>query len=69
MPKSIEKHLSADLLGTLDGDISDVEYKRGGRYLKITIYTQWKDSADIAFTEQDLVTLMEFLRKSKEEDK
>ena len=62
MPKPIDKHLSKDVLGELDPDIIDVIIKGGfEKYLRVQLqYGQF-----ITLTEDDLLSLLNFLRKNK----
>lgn len=60
MPQSIKKHLTKDLLGSLDPDIVDVEHR--GSFLKLTCsYGEF-----FTLSEQDLVTLLNFIRETKQ---
>lgn len=60
MPQHI-KRLTKDLLSTMDKDIMDVEHH--GTHLKLTL----SHGEYLTFTEQDLVTLRQFLNNGDKE--
>lgn len=60
-PKFTDTHMSRDLLTSLDPDIIDVEYNRGGGYLHIRLaFGEY-----ITISEQDLTTLQRFLQDNR----
>ena len=63
MPKSISKHLAKDQLATLDPDITDVTFNSmfSVEDIKLAI----SQTECIYLNEQDLLILLEFLRKEK----
>ena len=63
MPRSISTRLPKDLLYSLDADIFEVTYE--GQCLSLKIDSYYDTYCTLNVTEQDLVTLLEFLRKNK----
>jgi hypothetical protein len=59
MPKIINKHLTKDLLNSLDPDIIDAELTHG--YIRI----QTKHGETFNLDEQDLIVLLNFIRENK----
>lgn len=59
MPRSIDVNMGKDLLETLDRDILEVSVI--GHELRMFVDTSY---GALSFTEQDLVTLLEFLRSN-----
>lgn len=64
MPK-FTSVMTQDLLHTLDPSIIEVEYIKGGGYIKLRF--EFGDS--VLLMEQDLVTLKNFLNEKQREDK
>lgn len=59
MPRSINNYLGKDLLATLDKDIESVYLD--GDMLNVTLC---ENTTHVYLNEQDLVTLLEFLRSN-----
>jgi hypothetical protein len=64
MPKSIEKHIAKDVLETFDPDIQAVRFNNQNNDLIIMIEPETKY---LYLNEQDLVNLLTFLRKEKQQ--
>lgn len=61
MPRSIDRYLSNDLLETLDPDIRNVIVCHDREDLQVFLGS---GTGSLFFNEQDLLTLLEFLRRN-----
>ena len=64
MPKSIDKFMTKDLLSTFDPDIRAIKYKKDNDDLALILE---QETEVLYLSEQDLVTLLTFLRKEKKQ--
>jgi len=69
MPKSIKPSMSKDMLSVFDKDITSIEYDSGELKVTVSLYTGDGDVFPVFFDEKNLETMLEFLRRFKNENK